>query len=142
MAAGKLDGAAAPGYGFSPSFFFYFSSLVSLLFLSLFFSSILPLYSSFFFSFSPLFFLLFSPICFLFIYFFLSVSFFYCPSLFSALFFLVFVGKYMGREAYYPCLVMAQGLGGQGGHCAAAPRPLEGHVPSIFSPHGRPWVRA
>jgi hypothetical protein len=45
----------------------------------------------------------------LFIYFFLSVSFFYCPSLFSALFFLVFVGKYMGREAYYPCLVMAQG---------------------------------
>jgi hypothetical protein len=73
VAAGKLDGAAAPGYGFSPSFFFYFSSLVSLLFLSLFFSSILPLYSSFFFLFLPCFFS-FSPL------------FVFCSSISSSLF--------------------------------------------------------
>jgi len=101
---------------FSFSFFFFFP-FSSLSFLSMFFSSLPSLYSSLFFSFFPLVFSLFLLFCFffLFICFFLSIFFFSLSSFFaallpfSALFSPVFIGKYMGREASYPCPVMAQG---------------------------------
>jgi hypothetical protein len=53
-AAGKPDGAVAPGDGSSPSPSSFFFPLSSLSFLSMFFSSLPSLYSSlFFFLFSP-----------------------------------------------------------------------------------------
>jgi len=79
-----------------------FFPLSFLSFLSLFFSYLLSLYSPpFFFSFSPLFFFFFS----------LSVFFFFSllPTSLSTLSSPVFIGKYMGREAYYPCPIMDRG---------------------------------
>ena len=101
---------------FSFSFFFFFSSLVSLFFIYVLLLSSFSLFLPLFFSFFPLVFSLFLPFCFffLFICFFLSIffslsSFFAALLPFSAISSPVFIGKYMGREASYPCPVMAQG---------------------------------
>jgi len=88
------------------SFFFCFPSLISLVSISIFLLYSFSLFPPFFLSFSPLFFFFFSLSVFFF-----SSSFFFFFSLlltsFSTLSSPVFIGKYMGREAYYPCPIMA-----------------------------------
>jgi len=91
----------------SSSFFPFFSSLGSLLSIPF----LLPSFFSLFFLYIPLFFLF--SFCFpsllpLFFLFFLSLGFF-VPFFFLCYFLSpVFIGKNKGREAYYPCSVMAQ----------------------------------
>ena len=106
-----LPCAEAPASGFPPpsSASFFFSILCSSLFfffLSFLSSSVLivPLKSQ---NNSPTVFFSVNLPCFSFSFFFFRS--FQTPLLFSALFSPIFIGKYMGKEAYYPCLVMVQG---------------------------------
>ena len=104
--------AGKPGGSYVSFFFFraetpilvsspFFPPLISVVSISVFLLSSFSLFPPVFFSFSPLFFFFFS----------LSVFFFFSllPTSLSTLSSPVFIGKYMGREAYYPCPVMDRG---------------------------------